>query len=111
MTLQIADEDAERGNKTDRLIILTDNQAAIWTFQNPTGRSGAYFVADAIQVIDKVQGKWGLRVEIRPIPASAETKPRIEWPREQPNKRQELATSTRTSHRQGHNHLQATLKT
>ncbi len=41
LALQIADEDAERGNKRDRLIIFTDNQAAIRTFQNPIGRNEA----------------------------------------------------------------------
>tara|TARA_R110002060_G_scaffold45792_2_gene57126 strand:+ start:281 stop:802 length:522 start_codon:yes stop_codon:yes gene_type:complete len=41
LTLQIADEDAERANKKDRLIIFTDNQAAIRTFQKPIGRPGA----------------------------------------------------------------------
>jgi len=54
LALQIADEDAERGNKKDRLIIFTDNQAAIRTFQKPTSRSGAYIVANAIQLIDKL---------------------------------------------------------
>jgi ribonuclease HI len=54
LALQIADEDAERGNKRDRLIIFTDNQAAIRTFQNLTSRSGAYIVANTIQLIDKL---------------------------------------------------------
>ena len=54
LALEIADEDAERGNKRDKLIIFTDNQAAIRTFQNPTGKSRAYIVADAIQLIDKL---------------------------------------------------------
>jgi hypothetical protein len=65
LALQIADEDAERGNKRGRLIIFTDNQAAIRTFQNITGKSSAYIVTDAIQLIDKLQGKQGIRVEIR----------------------------------------------
>jgi hypothetical protein len=65
LALQITDEDAERGNKRDRLIIFTDNQAAIRTFQNPAGRSGAYIVANAVQLINKLQGERGIRVEIR----------------------------------------------
>jgi ribonuclease HI len=69
LALQIADEDAEKGNKRDRLIIFTDNQGAIKTFQNPTGRSSAYIVADAIQLINKLQGERGMRVEIRWVPA------------------------------------------
>ena len=69
LALQIVDEDAERGNKRDRLIIFTDNHVAIRTFQNPIGRSGAYIVADAIQLIDKLQGGQGIRVEIRWVPA------------------------------------------
>ncbi|PQE11541.1 zinc knuckle protein [Rutstroemia sp. NJR-2017a BBW] len=39
LALEIADEDAEKGNKRDKLIIFTDNQAAIRTFQTPAGRS------------------------------------------------------------------------
>jgi hypothetical protein len=54
LALQIADEDAEIGNKRDKVIIFTDNQAAIRTFQAPTGRSGAYIVAEAILLIDKL---------------------------------------------------------
>ena len=69
LALQIADEDAERGNKKDRLIIFTDNQAAIRTFQKATGRSGAYIVADAIQLIDKLQGDRETRVELIWVPA------------------------------------------
>lgn len=69
LALQIADEDAERGNKRDRLIIFTDNQAVIRTFQNPASRSGAYIVADAIKLIDKLQGDREIQAEIRWVPA------------------------------------------
>ena len=54
MALEIADEDAERGNNRDKLIIFVDNQAAIRTFQSSTGRSGAYIITGAIQLIDKL---------------------------------------------------------
>ncbi|KAH6714589.1 hypothetical protein BKA61DRAFT_673910 [Leptodontidium sp. MPI-SDFR-AT-0119] len=48
---------------------ITDNQAAIRTFQTPTGRSGAYIVAEAIPLIDKLQRVRGIPVEIRWVPA------------------------------------------
>ncbi|PQE10731.1 reverse transcriptase protein [Rutstroemia sp. NJR-2017a WRK4] len=35
LALEIADEDTEKGNKRDKLIIFTDNQAAIRAFQTP----------------------------------------------------------------------------
>ena len=51
------------------MVIFTDNQAAIRTFQTPTGRSGAYIVAEAIPLIDKLQRVRGISVEIRWVPA------------------------------------------
>lgn len=57
LAYQIADEDTEKRNKMDRLIIFTDNQGAIDIFQSLTvltGKSGAYIVAEAIQVINKL---------------------------------------------------------
>ena len=65
LALQIADDDAEKGNKRDRVVIFTDNQAAIRSFQTPTGRSGAYIVAEAIPLIDKLQRVRRTPVEIR----------------------------------------------
>ena len=69
LALQIADDDAEKGNKRDRVVIFTDNQAAIRTFQAPTGRSGAYIIAEAIPLIDKLQRVRRTPVEIRWVPA------------------------------------------
>jgi hypothetical protein len=54
LALQIADDDIEKGNKRDRVVIFTDNQAAIRTLQTPTSRSGAYIVAEVISLIDKL---------------------------------------------------------
>jgi hypothetical protein len=51
------------------VVIFTDNQAAIRTFQTPTGGSGAYIVAEAILLIDKLQRDRGTRVEMRWVPA------------------------------------------
>ena len=65
LALQIADDDAKKGNKRDRVVIFTDNQAAI----RKTSRSGAYIVAEAIQWIDKLQRVRGIPVEIRWVPA------------------------------------------
>merc|ERR1711939_608413 len=59
----------EKGNKRDRVVIFTDNQAAIRSFQTPTGRSGAYIVAEAIPLIDKLQRVRRTPVEIRWVPA------------------------------------------
>jgi ribonuclease HI len=114
LALQIADEDAERGNKRGRLIIFTDNQAAIRTFQNPTGKSGAYIVADAIQLIDKLQGKRGIRVEIRWVPAHTGI-----WGNEAADRAAKRAAKQEVGAGQGNEniiqtrtyHLQATLKT
>jgi ribonuclease HI len=114
LALQIADEDAEKGNKRDRLIIFTDNQAAIRTFQNPTGRSGAYIVADAIQLIDKLQGEQGVRVEIRWVPAHIGI-----WGNEAADRAAKRAAKQNAGAGQGNEnitqtriyHLQATLKT
>ena len=47
------------------MIIFTDNQAAIRTLQALTGRLGAYIVAEAILLIDKLQKDRGTRVKIR----------------------------------------------
>jgi ribonuclease HI len=114
LALQSADEDAERGNKRDRLIIFTDNQAAIRTFQNPTGKSGAYIVADAIQLIDKLQGKRGIRVEIRWVPAHTGI-----WGNEAADRAAKRAAKQNAGAGPGNEkaiqtriyHLQATLKT
>ncbi len=103
LALQIADEDAERGNKRDRLIIFTDNQAA-----------GAYIVADAIQLIDKLQGKRGIRVEIRWVPAHTGI-----WGNEAADRAAKRAAKQNAGAGQGNAnatetttyHLQATLKT
>jgi len=69
MALQIAAEDWEGGNRRDKVVIFTDNQAAIRTFQNPLGGSGAYIAADAVSLIDKLQNDRRLKVEIRWVPA------------------------------------------
>jgi ribonuclease HI len=65
LALQIADDDVEKRNRRDKVVIFTDNQAAIRTFQTLTGRSGAYIVAKAILLIDKLQRDRETRIEIR----------------------------------------------
>jgi hypothetical protein len=65
LALQIANDNAEEWNKRDKVVIFTDNQAAIRTFQTPTGRSGAYIVAKAISLIDKLQRNRGIEIKIR----------------------------------------------
>lgn len=67
--LEMVTEDAEKGNRRKRAVVFTDNQAAIRTFQMPTGRSGAYIIARAISLIDKIQQDLELEIELRWIPA------------------------------------------
>jgi ribonuclease HI len=65
LAFQIVDNDVEKGNKRDRVVIFMDNQVAIRTFQTPTGRSGVYIVAEAILLIDKLQRAQRTLVKIR----------------------------------------------
>ncbi|PQE23331.1 zinc knuckle protein [Rutstroemia sp. NJR-2017a BBW] len=114
LALEIADEDAEKGNKRNKLIIFTDTQAAIRAFQNPAGRSGAYIVAEAIRLIDKLQTVWGISVEIRWNPAHIGI-----WGNEAADKAAKAAAKQSLRAYQGNSsatqiktyHLQATLKT
>lgn len=69
LALQIAEEDLERGNRRNKVIIYTDNQAAIRASGNPTGKSGAYVLTDIVHLISKLQGEQQLQVEIRWVPA------------------------------------------
>lgn len=114
LALEIADEDADKGNKREKLIIFTDNQAAIRAFQTPTGRSGAYIVAETIRLIDKLQTFRRMQVEIRWIPAHIGI-----WGNEAADKAAKTAAKQSLRANQGNSsvtqiktyHLQATLKT
>ena len=69
LALMIALEDWDKGSRRKKLIIYTDNQAAIRTVGNPTGKSGAYIVADIVHLIDRLQTTKRVQVEVRWIPA------------------------------------------
>ncbi len=61
---QIADEGAERGNNSDKVVISMDNQAAIGIFKSLAGSSGTQLVAEAINRINKLHNG-GIQIEIR----------------------------------------------
>jgi ribonuclease HI len=69
LALLIASDDQTAGRKRDKIVIYTDNQAAIRTSEYPIGRLGAYIIADIVHLIDKLQRGQRLQVEIRWIPA------------------------------------------
>jgi ribonuclease HI len=114
LALEIADEETESDNTRSKLIIFTDNQAAIKTFQNPAGRSGAYVHASAVRLIDKLRKDRRLQVEISWIPARTGI-----WGNEAADKAAKLAATQHLSHdqssrntkRTSNHHLQSTLRT
>ncbi|EEU33763.1 uncharacterized protein NECHADRAFT_19784, partial [Fusarium vanettenii 77-13-4] len=68
LALQIAQEDRDNGNDRSKLLIHTDNQAAIRSTAKPEGKSGAYLLKSITQQIGQLQSQ-GLVVEIRWVPA------------------------------------------
>ena len=65
LVLQIVDNDVEKRNKRDKVVILMDNQAAIRTFQIPTGRSSVYIIIEMILLINKLQRVQRTLIKIR----------------------------------------------
>ncbi|KAJ3540110.1 hypothetical protein NM208_g5206 [Fusarium decemcellulare] len=49
LTLQMAQEDISKGNRRSRVLIYTDNQAAIPSTAKPKGKSGAYLLRSITQ--------------------------------------------------------------
>lgn len=68
LALQIAQEDKDNGNDRSKLLIYTDNQAAIRFTAKPKGKSGAYLLKSITQQIEQLQSR-GLVTEIRWVPA------------------------------------------
>ncbi|RYC78566.1 hypothetical protein BFJ63_vAg18561 [Fusarium oxysporum f. sp. narcissi] len=68
LALQIAQEDRSRGNSRSKVLIYTDNQAAIRSTAKPKGKSGAYLLRSIAKQIDELQLQ-GLNTEIRWVPA------------------------------------------
>lgn len=68
LALSIADADTSINEKESKIIIYADNQAAIRTTANPTGKSGAYLLQEIVRQIDKLHAQ-GKTVELRWIPA------------------------------------------
>lgn len=69
LALEMALDDWNKGSRREKLIIYTDNQAAIRTVGQPSGRSGAYITADIVRLIDHLQIQKGVQVEVRWVPA------------------------------------------
>jgi hypothetical protein len=51
LALMMALEDWNKGNRRKKLIIYSDNQASIMAVGNPSGKSGAYIIADIVHLI------------------------------------------------------------
>jgi ribonuclease HI len=68
LALQIAQQDRSRGNSRSKVLIYTDNQAAIRSTAKPKGKSGAYLLRSIAKQIDELQLQ-GLNTEIRWVPA------------------------------------------
>ena len=62
-------DDWDKGNRRKKLIIYTDNQAAIRTVGNPTGKSGAYIINDIVYLINRLQATKQTLLEVRWVPA------------------------------------------
>ena len=62
-------EDWDKGNRRQKAVIYTDNQAAIRTTNNPSGISGAYIAADIVRLIDQLHTAKQIQVEIKWVPA------------------------------------------
>jgi ribonuclease HI len=69
LALKIVLDDWNKGSRRKKLIIYTDNQAAIRTVGRPSGRSRAYITADIVRLIDRLQAHKGVPVEVRSVPA------------------------------------------
>jgi ribonuclease HI len=68
LALQMAQEDRDRGNRRTKVLIYTDNQAAIRSTAKPRGTSGAYLLQVIAQRLQALREQ-GLSVEIRWVPA------------------------------------------
>ena len=68
LALEIAETDKQSGNERSRLLIFTDNQAAIRSSARPKGKSGSYLLKAIADKIQKLLER-GLDTEICWIPA------------------------------------------
>ncbi|KID87351.1 Ribonuclease H-like protein, partial [Metarhizium majus ARSEF 297] len=68
LALQIAQEDRDRGNIRNKVLIYTDNQAAIRSVARPRGKAGSYLLQNITRRAQELREQ-GLTVEIRWIPA------------------------------------------
>jgi ribonuclease HI len=68
LALRMAAADRAKGNNRSKLLIYTDNQAAIRSSAKPKGKSGAYLLSDIAQRTQQLSSL-GLPIEIRWIPA------------------------------------------
>ncbi|OHE90236.1 zinc knuckle [Colletotrichum orchidophilum] len=68
LALEIAEEDKQKGNNRSKVLIYTDNQAAIRSSARPKGKSGSYLLRTIADKTQKLQEQ-GLKTEIRWVPA------------------------------------------
>nr|XP_036581842.1 zinc knuckle [Colletotrichum truncatum]KAF6790285.1 zinc knuckle [Colletotrichum truncatum] len=68
LALEIAEEDKRKGNNRSKILIYTDNQAAIRSSAKPKGKSGSYLLKTIADKTQKLQ-EHGLKTEIRWVPA------------------------------------------
>lgn len=68
LALEMAEVDRRNGNNRNKVLIYTDNQAAIRSSARPKGKSGSYPLKT---IAEKTQGlqEQGLNVKIRWVPA------------------------------------------
>lgn len=69
LAFTMALEDWDKGNGRRKVVIYTDNQAAIKTGNNRSGVSGAYIAADILRLVDQMQTTKQIQIEIKWIPA------------------------------------------
>jgi ribonuclease HI len=68
LALRMAAADRAKGNNRSKLLIYTDNQAAIRSSAKPKGKSGAYLLSDIAQRTQQLSSL-GLPIEVQWIPA------------------------------------------
>lgn len=113
LALQIAETDWARGSRRSKLLVYTDNQAAIRSSANPKGKSGAYLLQNIAERIQQLRPQ-ELPTEIRWTPAHTESramKKRIEQQRKPRDGEKTGKQARQRSSRKNSILSQSTLKT
>jgi ribonuclease HI len=69
LALTMALEGWDKGNRRQKAVIYTDDQAAIRTANNPSRISKAYIAADIVHLIDPLQTNRQIQLETKWVPA------------------------------------------